>query len=178
MWQQNIETRLGTMTATWSEAGLVAFRFAKPDQSSARCSQAAWPAGLRRLADQLAQQIDRYFEEGELTWSLQDLDWSDVSEFDQRILSCCASIPAGQTLTYGQLAQQAGHHGAARAVGGSMARNRWPILIPCHRVVGSDGKLTGYSGRGGTDTKRWLLEFERAAHCAPVHCAPAHCATV
>ena len=71
----------------------------------------------------------------------------------------------GETLTYGQLAKLAGSPHAARAVGGAMARNRWPLIVPCHRVVGSSGKLTGYSGEGGLKTKHWLLEHEfHAAH--------------
>ncbi|MEM8736472.1 MAG: MGMT family protein, partial [Planctomycetota bacterium] len=65
------------------------------------------------------------------------------------------------TMTYGALAKAVGRPNAARAVGGAMAKNRWPLLIPCHRVLGASGKLTGYSGVGGIETKRRLLEHER-----------------
>jgi len=75
-------------------------------------------------------------------------------------LTLCHAIPVGETRTYGQLAKLAGSPHAARAVGGAMARNRWPLIVPCHRVVGSSGKLTGYSGEGGLKTKHWLLEHE------------------
>jgi AraC family transcriptional regulator of adaptative response/methylated-DNA-[protein]-cysteine methyltransferase len=68
-------------------------------------------------------------------------------------------IPIGVTRTYGELAAEIGMAGAARAVGGACGRNRVAILIPCHRVVGADGALTGYGG--GLWRKRWLLDHER-----------------
>ena len=69
-------------------------------------------------------------------------------------------IPRGQTRTYGELARMAGSPGAARAVGQAMARNPWPIIVPCHRVLGSDGALTGFGG--GVDMKRRMLQMEGA----------------
>ncbi len=72
------------------------------------------------------------------------------------VLRRCAKIRRGEFMTYGQLAAAVGNPQAARAVGQVMARNRWPLIVPCHRVVGHSGKLTGYSGIGGTDTKLWL----------------------
>jgi len=84
----------------------------------------------------------------------------NLTAFRRRVLSCCRRIPLGATLSYGQLAAQAGAPGAGRAVGSCMAANRIPLVIPCHRVIGSGGSLRGYSGPGGLRMKRRLLEIE------------------
>jgi methylated-DNA-[protein]-cysteine S-methyltransferase len=86
----------------------------------------------------------------------------DLTKFQQRVLQRCRRIPCGRTLTYQQLARQCGRPRAARAVGGVMARNRIPWVIPCHRVVGTNGSLGGYSAPGGLATKRRLLQLENA----------------
>ena len=85
------------------------------------------------------------------------------TEFQSRIVKACRKIPYGATATYGQLASQAGSPNAARAVGNCMANNRIPLLIPCHRVVGANGELGGFSAAGGTDLKQRLLDMEAAA---------------
>jgi methylated-DNA-[protein]-cysteine S-methyltransferase len=84
------------------------------------------------------------------------------SEFAAMVLDCCRQIPLGATMSYGDLAKAVGRPGAARAVANVMRTNRVPIIIPCHRVVGSDGKLHGYSAAAGLATKRQLLELELA----------------
>jgi methylated-DNA-[protein]-cysteine S-methyltransferase len=80
--------------------------------------------------------------------------------FQTDVIRACRAIPPGQTMSYGEVAAAIGHPGAARAVGTVMAKNPVPILIPCHRVVGAQGSLGGYSGRGGLKLKRWLLDLE------------------
>ncbi len=94
-------------------------------------------------------------------------DFSQVSllldgftTFAQRVLNLTRAIPKGAVLSYAELAQQAGHRGAARAVGSVMARNPVPLIVPCHRVVGSRGTLGGFSAIGGLETKRRLLQLE------------------
>ncbi len=82
------------------------------------------------------------------------------TEFDRDVWSALCRVPAGSTITYGELARRSGHPGAARAVGGAMHRNPVPIVIPCHRVVGDDQSLTGFGL--GLWRKRWLLEHEGA----------------
>lgn len=79
--------------------------------------------------------------------------------FQQRVWQALVRIPFGTTVTYAQLAEQVGQPTASRAVGNANARNPVSILVPCHRVIGADGKLTGYAG--GVDKKRWLLSWER-----------------
>lgn len=90
------------------------------------------------------------------------LDWSGIHGFNQDVLRLTSQIPYGQTCTYGSISIQLGKTGSARAVGVALAHNPIPIIIPCHRVVGTDGKLHGYSGPGGIQTKAWLLQLEGA----------------
>ena len=90
------------------------------------------------------------------------LDIGRVGEFEQRLYALARAIPPGQVKTYGELAAGLGEPGAAQAVGQAMGRNPWPIVVPCHRVVGSNGKLGGFSAPGGTRTKLRILEIEGA----------------
>ncbi len=85
------------------------------------------------------------------------------SDFDRSVYAATRAIPPGETRTYGQLAAAAGQPRAAQAAGLAMARNPCPIVIPCHRVMGADGRLVGFSAPGGLATKVRLLEIERAA---------------
>jgi methylated-DNA-[protein]-cysteine S-methyltransferase len=153
---QLIETPIGQFQAVWSTEGLRSFEFFRSTSSVQWSKAAELPAASRSLSSA----VKNYFKTGHFEWDLDLLDWEGVSEFHQKTLRACYGIEPATTLTYGQLATQVGSDGAARAVGGAMARNRWPLLIPCHRVVGSSGKLTGYSGVGGVDTKQKLLDFE------------------
>ena len=86
----------------------------------------------------------------------------DLSPFAQKVYRACASIPKGQTRTYGQLAKMIGQPKAARAVGSALAKNPFVPIVPCHRVVPSAGGLGLYSGVGGAATKRKLLLKEGA----------------
>ncbi|MGH2732287.1 MAG: methylated-DNA--[protein]-cysteine S-methyltransferase [Actinomycetota bacterium] len=86
------------------------------------------------------------------------------SPFQLEVWAGLREIPYGETSSYGELAQRIGRPGAARAVGSANARNPLSIVVPCHRVIGADGGLTGYAG--GIDTKAWLLEHERRVHTA------------
>ncbi len=85
--------------------------------------------------------------------------WDQASRFEGRILRALAGVPHGETVTYGQLARRAGAGGSARACGGALARNRWPLLLPCHRVVPASGGLGGFGK--GTRAKEAILRFER-----------------
>ena len=156
MRKQLIQTPYGPLVAVWSATGLYACEFAR---GSAPTRASDPPSGTDDQALETA--FADYFRHGELLWDLTILDWSGVTKFHRVVLEKCHQIPSGQTRSYGELARQAGRPKAARAVGGAMARNRWPILIPCHRVVGSKGTMTGYSGTGGIATKCSLLQLER-----------------
>jgi len=80
--------------------------------------------------------------------------------FYQAVWNACAQIPKGQVRTYGWIARKIGKPGAARAVGMALGRNPFAPTVPCHRVVGADGRLTGYSGAGGIAKKRRMLKAE------------------
>jgi methylated-DNA-[protein]-cysteine S-methyltransferase len=111
--------------------------------------------GLKDAVDQLAA----YFA-GTLT--MFDLPLApEGSDFQQRVWSALQDIPYGQTESYGRLAERIGHPGAARAVGRANSQNPIAIVVPCHRVIGSTGQLTGYAG--GMQRKQALLDLERGA---------------
>jgi methylated-DNA-[protein]-cysteine S-methyltransferase len=95
------------------------------------------------------------------------LDLADLAPFTRAVLAACSQVPYGATVTYGDLAARAGRPGAARAVGQAMARNPLAPLVPCHRVVGVGGKLTGFGG--GLELKATLLAWERAGRPAAEH---------
>jgi methylated-DNA-[protein]-cysteine S-methyltransferase len=88
------------------------------------------------------------------------LDFSGMSPFQVNVLKRTSQIPYGETLTYKEIAVQIGKEHAARAVGRVEATNPIPLIIPCHRVLGSDGSLHGYGGPGGIKLKAWLLKLE------------------
>jgi methylated-DNA-[protein]-cysteine S-methyltransferase len=91
---------------------------------------------------------------------MKKIDWSKYSPFQQKVYRAILKIPKGQVWTYGQVARKIGQPQAARAVGHALARNQDAPDIPCHRVVGHDGKMVGYSGPGGTGKKLKMLKFE------------------
>lgn len=156
MYVQKIEWPQGLLTAVWSEHGLCKLTFGELEMEgdSTACDKYA--------AQALAAALEEYFAGGELDFPLAHFDWTGTPVFHRQVLERCARIPRGQVMTYGELAAAVGSPAASRAVGQAMARNRWPLIVPCHRVVGSTGKLTGYSGMGGTVTKQWLLDMEGA----------------
>lgn len=106
-------------------------------------------------------ELDEYLHGARKAFTLP-IDWSVMSPFQQRVLQITFDIPYGQTRTYGDIAHEIGNPQAARAVGRAQATNPMPLVIPCHRVIGSDGKLHGYGGGEGLPTKEWLLQMEGA----------------
>jgi O-6-methylguanine DNA methyltransferase len=107
-----------------------------------------------------AEQLNAYFAGDRTTF---DIDLSMAgTPFQQRVWNALRDIPYGQTVSYGELADTLGQPSASRAVGLANGKNPVGIIVPCHRVVGADGSLTGYGG--GLERKRWLLDFEGGAH--------------
>jgi methylated-DNA-[protein]-cysteine S-methyltransferase len=103
------------------------------------------------------QQLDEYFAGTRVEFDLPLL--AEGTDFQLAAWTVLRKIPYGQTMSYAQQAAQAGSPAATRAVGSANGRNPIAIVVPCHRVIGADGSLTGFGG--GLDTKRWLLEHEQ-----------------
>jgi methylated-DNA-[protein]-cysteine S-methyltransferase len=162
------ETSLGWVAASWHQGCLQRLVFGYPDPQQAM--DALQPNGEHPVAPTLKNQPARSFSDRLRSYAEgEPADFSDIpvllaasTPFQSRVLECCHRIPYGQTRTYAQLAATAGSPGACRAVGNIMAQNRIPLIIPCHRVVGSGGALGGYSAPGGLSTKRRLLRLEGA----------------
>jgi methylated-DNA-[protein]-cysteine S-methyltransferase len=115
----------------------------------------------KSLLSPLLERISAYYEGAYVDFSKEKTDLSGYSQFSQKILLACAKIKYGKTMTYKQLAKVSGCPASARAVGGVMSRNRIPLIIPCHRVIGSDGLLHGFSAPGGIETKKKMLLLEK-----------------
>lgn len=88
------------------------------------------------------------------------LDFSGIGRFEQRVYLATRALSPGQTCTYGEMAHALGEPAALRAVGQALGHNRWPLAIPCHRVLAAGGRLGGFSAPGGSETKRRLLVLE------------------
>jgi methylated-DNA-[protein]-cysteine S-methyltransferase len=148
----------------WSAQGLVALSLPLPTEDEALRQM---PASSGPIAPQpswldltdLADRLSRYFA-GEAVVFDEPLDPTIGTDFQRRVWAVTQAIPRGQTRSYGDVAREAGSPAAARAVGQAMARNPWPIVVPCHRVVGGDGKLTGFGG--GVEMKQQMLSMEEA----------------
>ena len=163
-----ISTPLGRMTAAATERGLCALEFEgqRTDRAMRALSSLGEagddcvPGPASMTLDAVEREMAAYFA-GELKKFTLPLDLDPcgtASAFEMRVWLALRKIPFGQTRSYGDLAMELGRPGASRAVGMANGRNRIAIVTPCHRVIGSDGRLTGYAG--GLERKRRLLEIE------------------
>jgi methylated-DNA-[protein]-cysteine S-methyltransferase len=158
-----VETPIGRLLVASTDAGLV--RLGLPNDDRQRVLREL----ERELGDrpqessaalaEIRTELDEYFaaERSEFT---MPLDLTLTSGFDRRACEAMAEIAYGTTISYAELAERAGNRGAARAAGHACATNPIAIVVPCHRVLGSDGSLHGYGG--GLDMKRYLLRLEGA----------------
>ncbi len=115
----------------------------------------------QKMIQPYAKEISEYLKRKRVNFAFA-IDWSIFKPFQLKTLKAVFKIPYGKTQTYADIAMQIGHPDAYRAVGSTNATNPMPIVIPCHRVIGKDGKLHGYGGGDGLATKEWLLKMERA----------------
>ncbi len=157
-----LETELGWIGLARSDRGIVGLHLPRPTRDRALADLLAeFPggemAGLDVFAD-VVEQLRRYFAGQPVRFEVP-FDLSRVTPFRRQALEVAAHIPYGETRTYAWIARQIGRPGASRAVGQAMATNPIPIIIPCHRVVGSSGSLVGYGG--GLDMKKRFLQMER-----------------
>lgn len=160
------ETAAGFGVVAAGDAGIVAHHLPYGTTSAAEALElvaAMHPAadGESALTATAAAQLRRYFS-GEKTAFDFPLDLDCFTEFQRGVYRAVAGIPYGIVMSYADVAAACGSPKAARAIGAAMARNPLPILIPCHRVVASNGLLTGFTAPGGLDSKRELLMMEGA----------------
>jgi methylated-DNA-[protein]-cysteine S-methyltransferase len=157
-----VESPIGELLVAASERGLASIWFDPDPQTDLdRLARIGGPRVLRspRSVELARRELEEYFAGQRRSFDLP-LDLRALPPFTVRVLGELARVPYGETTTYGALAARVGHPAAARAVGTVMNRNRIPIVLPCHRVVGASGDLTGYAG--GLDRKVTLLELEGA----------------
>ncbi len=157
-----LDSPIGPLFMAASSRGLASISFdVDPEEQLERLARIAGPAVLRspKSVDAARRELDEYFAGRRRVFDLS-LDLRALPPFTVSVLGQLARVPYGETTTYGALAARVGRPRAARAVGTVMNRNRIPIVLPCHRVIGASGDLVGYGG--GLDKKVALLELEGA----------------
>ncbi len=151
---RSIDSPVGLLTLAGKNGRLMHLRMVdqtyEPSRDGWECDGAAFPEAV--------EQLEAYFNGGLTEFDL-NLDLLGT-EFQRRVWTALLTIPYGQTRSYGEIARQIGSPGAFRAVGLANGHNPIGIIVPCHRVIGSNGSLTGYGG--GVDRKRALLELEKS----------------
>jgi methylated-DNA-[protein]-cysteine S-methyltransferase len=157
-------TPFGDLLVAVSDIGVVALHFGG-DEDSFRArlekeNKTVVKQDSQRVAFVLSQ-LDEYFKGKRSRFEI-DYDLSGLTKFQRRVLEAVQRVPKGSYVTYLELAKRIGKPKAARAVGQALGSNPIPILIPCHRVIATDGSLGGYSGPGGVQTKNELLRMEGA----------------
>jgi methylated-DNA-[protein]-cysteine S-methyltransferase len=154
------DSPVGDLLVAVTDRGLCRIAY-RPDDALDELSADFGVRVLRipKRVDRVRRELDEYFAGTRRDFDLET-DLSPVPAFQREVLRELARVPFGQVTTYGALAAQVGRPRAARAVGGAMNRNPIPIVLPCHRVVGSNGKLVGYAG--GLERKEALLRLEGA----------------
>jgi methylated-DNA-[protein]-cysteine S-methyltransferase len=157
------ESPIGPLWVAVSKAGLALVEWNMPLEEFERLVEQHFhqiavynPQSVQEPLRQLAAYLAGNLREFSLP-----LDLSRMTAFQKQVLQLTSQIPYAQTSTYKQIAIQAGKPNAARAVGRVEATNPIPLVIPCHRVLGSDGSLHGYGGPGGIKLKAWLIELEQ-----------------
>ncbi len=127
-----------------------------------RLSNDGEPDKSSPVLDKARKQLAEYFAGKRKSFQVPvSLEGTD---FQKSVWSAVNDIPFGKVLSYGEVGHETGRPTAGRAVGGAVGANPVPIIIPCHRVLASDGRITGYSGGNGIETKAWLLDHEGIAH--------------
>jgi methylated-DNA-[protein]-cysteine S-methyltransferase len=161
------DTAVGHCGIAWNARGIVGVQLPEPTESKTRARlqrrhpdarEAPAPSHVQQVIDDIADLLrgeDREF-------SGVALDVEGLSPFQQAVYAIARTIPAGATLSYGEIAARLGDRSQAREVGEAMGQNPFPIIVPCHRVLAAGGKVGGFSAPGGITTKLRLLEIEGA----------------
>ena len=154
---RHIHTPWGEMLIAGGPAGLRGAWFTGQSHHPAPDTVAAWPLGDHPVL-QSAETALKAHGAGQAFAPLA-LDWDQGTDFQRAVWRALLAIPSGQTRSYSELAQAVGKPAAVRAVGAAVGRNPWSVLVPCHRVLGAKGALTGYAG--GLPRKVALLDLEQ-----------------
>jgi methylated-DNA-[protein]-cysteine S-methyltransferase len=172
----SVETELNWMAIAWREDTLLANMFGYPSRRLAELALARIPdmpqSFCRVAADgqvddvpqwvgSLIAKLKQYAAGEPVDFADTPLSLNHLTTFGGHVIAACRRIPWGGTSTYGELAAKCGSPGAARAVGSVMAKNRYPLIVPCHRVLAAGGELGGYSAPAGLAMKRRLLAVEK-----------------
>lgn len=159
-----VGTPFGDLFVAVSDRGVVALRFGGSEDDFHEGLADRHGTGARRDPDRVSEvmkQLGEYFEGSRGAFEVA-FDLSALTPFQRSVLKAVQKVPRGSYVTYLELAKRIGKPKSARAVGQALGHNPIPILIPCHRVIASDGSLGGYSGPGGVKTKSELLRMEGA----------------
>lgn len=161
------DTAIGSCALAWGPGGVVGVQLPEENATKTRARvrerfpdarETAPPQSVRRARDAIVALLN-----GEArNLSQIALDMAGLPPFHRRVYEFARSIAPGETLAYGEIAERLGAHGAARAVGQAMRRNPFAIIVPCHRVLASGGKVGGFSSTGGVTTKLKMLAIEGA----------------
>lgn len=159
IYTMHLDTALGGVILAATEQGLAGVWF---DEQRHAPDTTGWIAAPEHpVLVQAAAQLSSYFDGASRDFDVP-LDLSHGTQFQQAVWQALLRIPRGGTTSYGRLGQDIGKPAAVRAVGAAVGRNPISVVVPCHRVLGSDGSLTGYAG--GLDRKMRLLQLEGAAY--------------
>ena len=156
-----VDTALGWIGLVFSPRGLRAVTLPRASRHEAEAEVKALGAhrpASTPLAEEAARRLQDYARGLPVSFDDLPLDWNGLPPFQRAVLQALARLPRGRVITYGELARLVGRPRAARAVGRAMATNPLPIVVPCPRVIGADGSLTGYGG--GLEMKARLLQLE------------------
>ena len=151
---------VGPLLIAAEDEGLQLIEFHSPRHAMSRASE--WRPGETDVLREVRAQLDDYFQGKRREFDLPLAPRG--TDFQRAVWRCLRDIPYGETISYAELARRIGKPSAMRAVGAANGRNPLPIVVPCHRVIGADGSLTGFGG--GLPTKRFLLELEGAIETA------------
>lgn len=159
------DTPIGRCGVAWSEDGILGVQLPEKTIAQTRlrllrhCPEADEETPPRMI-ERAIDDIKALLAGEKKTLRAIQLDLGYVSELNARIYQTTRAIPPGMTKTYGEIARAIGKPDAARAVGQALGRNPFPIIVPCHRVIGADGRMVGFSANGGVITKMRMLEIE------------------
>jgi methylated-DNA-[protein]-cysteine S-methyltransferase len=162
------DTPIGACGIAWNATGIAGLQLPASTAEATRLrARRRWtgaaesppPPGVQRVIDRVLALLT-----GEaIDLSNIPVDLADVPDFHRKVYEVARTIPPGRTMTYGEIARHLGAPHESREVGQALGRNPIAIIVPCHRVLGADGKMGGFSASGGVATKRRILEIEGAA---------------